>query len=363
MAYIATNFQAPALDGQALRRQLAPILMGNIVVGMQQKEGRGVTEKFSGDTNVSEIRVIRRLPLTFRTRTMGAATNGGYYNGNTYVIPQSADYGIKILHTIDQAMEVPMHMEDMINLDVAQGHLDGLQELLWKEMNASTMAEQILKSVKGSRLSKADGTLNTSAGHEVISYNKATDSAIDAFNDAATTLDNGDGDNGVDTFPISGRIVLTRASFKRALRGQLSGVYSIGNWKAQDMLKIGGISPQAVPNNEVDGYYGDIDSTPFMMVPSTTWNAVEDFLGAANGTLDEIEAMVTHSYGTLRAIASTSYIAMVPSQLGAGVRYLPKFRWGHETIMAKSVVLIGNTDKATLDAAITATEVIGPDSQ
>jgi len=44
---ILSQFSAPSVDGQALRRVLAPVIMENIVQDILLRDGYGVTEKFS----------------------------------------------------------------------------------------------------------------------------------------------------------------------------------------------------------------------------------------------------------------------------------------------------------------------------
>ena len=91
-----SDFTAPSVAGQALKRQLAPVLMKNIVQEMIQSNGKGVTEEFSMDTNALEIRVVREKPLTQTARSIGEAVDGGYFSAQTAEQPTSAEYGIRV---------------------------------------------------------------------------------------------------------------------------------------------------------------------------------------------------------------------------------------------------------------------------
>ena len=89
MAYTGTNFSAPKLDGQALRRYTSKNLKENIFQNILALPEKGVTEKFSEDVNASEIRVIRQAVPNINGRRMGASVNGGYFNANNPLLPQS----------------------------------------------------------------------------------------------------------------------------------------------------------------------------------------------------------------------------------------------------------------------------------
>ena len=76
MAYAGTSFSTPKLDGQALRRVTSQQIKENIFQDILALPEKGVTEKFSTDTDASEIRVIRQLIPNFEARELGGASNG-----------------------------------------------------------------------------------------------------------------------------------------------------------------------------------------------------------------------------------------------------------------------------------------------
>ena len=120
MAYAGTDFATPKLDGQALRRYTSKNLKENIFQEILALPEKGVTERFSEDTDASEIRIIRQAVPAILARRMGATINGGYFNSNNPLMPQSVEYGLKILYMIDDAMDFPTVMDEMVELPVAE---------------------------------------------------------------------------------------------------------------------------------------------------------------------------------------------------------------------------------------------------
>jgi hypothetical protein len=342
-----SNFSAPSVDGQALARQLSPTVLVNVVQSLFHTPGRGVSQNVVVDTNAIEVRVIREKPLTQKARTIGETTDGGYFSSQTAEQPTSDEYGIRVNLVYDTPIDIPTNMQDMIPIDLANATMRNYVQAVAKNINASTIAEQI------------GGNLGYVAAQEIVSTGTGssvqvtigTDDILEKFQDAQVYLDNGDSDNGVDTFPMSSRVALWRSAAKRAFYKDATGVFSVNNWKAQDMLQIGAVDPVSMPNTEKNGFFGEIDQCYNYFVASAVWTLAEDYMrqdGApvAAGFLDVVEGYICASMGTLRGIAINSTMKIVDSQAGQGIRLQPKQRWGVELIYPASVVALHSNTKA-----------------
>lgn len=341
------GYTAPSVDGQALARQLSPVVLVNVVQSLYHTPGRGVSQNVVVDTNAIEVRVIREKPLTQKARSIGETTDGGYFSSQTAEQPTSDEYGVRVNLVYDTPIDIPSNMQDMIPIDLANATMRNYVQAVAKNINASTIAEQL------------GGNLNYIATEEIASTGTGssvqvtigTDNILDKYQDAQAFLDDGDSTNGVDTFPMASRIGLWRSDARRAFFTDATGVFSVNNWKAQDMLKVGAVDPESFPNNERNGFFGEIDQCYNYFVASAVWTLAEDYMrqnGApvAGGFLDVVKGYICASMGTLRGIAINSTMKIIDSPSGQGIRLQPKQRWGVELIYPKSVVALHSNTRA-----------------
>lgn len=211
--YIGTNFSAPKLDGEALRRYTSKNIKENIFQNILALPEKGVTEKFSEDTDASEIRIIRQVVPAIEARRLGASVNGGYFNSNNPLLPQSVEYGLKILYMIDDQIDFPTVMDEMVELPVAEATTKAVAGLVARNINASTIAHQ-LASVVNQEVAEANSTNYVALA--------STGAYKDALLDANGKLDDGDVENGIDIFPIDGRQIFAKA-------GTRTGLFKAGN--------------------------------------------------------------------------------------------------------------------------------------
>ena len=349
----ATN---PAIDGMAAQRILAPVIMRNVVQKVQLSDGKGVTQEFSTDTSGLEIRIIRQTPLSQKARKLGAGTDGKHFSAQSYEIPQSAEYGIKPDIVWDTPIDIPRVMTDMLPLDVLNANARNIDQAVAKNINASTLAAQLAAALN---YHYNDGT--TAVTTHVVEHTLGTDSFLDSFFTLSAVLDNGDTDNGVDAFAITGRAIQLRPSVLADMRKSGQAVFDLGNWKGQDMLKVGAIEPEVTPNTHEDGYLGEINQTAFFVTANAIWTLAEEYLGLDAGDLDGVYAVLSAAEGTGRAIAFGNSVQVIPSPIGQGVRLLPLYRWGHNVFFPKSVaMLVEDSFAAVGDGAL---EVVAPGSQ
>jgi hypothetical protein len=367
MPGVFSNFGAPAIDDQAVNRVMAMEILRNTVQRAQQVNGKGVTERFSTDVEAFEIRVIRQKPITSDVRNIGGVNgvttdNTAFFNADTNEEATSAFYGVRLNFIYDAGYDVSTTSESMFKPSILDDAVFRMGQHLSKNLNASTMAEQLAKALNLAQ-SQTDGAVNKTNVKD-LDITAVDGSILNSMLDAYAVLDDGDVDNGQDTFDYEGRIALVRPALKRGLAKGVQGTLQVGNYLAQKMLSVGGVDPETTPNNILDGYFGDIDSTQHLMTATAVWTLAEKYLidsvtgvPVAAGTLDDIQGMLTHRDGTLRALAFSKGIKVIDNPRGQGKRLQPLYRWGHETIFPKSIVLVGD---ATAIATLVDTTLVNP---
>lgn len=352
MAYVGTNFSAPKLDGQALRRYTSKNIMENIFQEIAHLPERGITEKYSEDTNASEIRIIRQIAPDIKARRQGATVNGGYFNSNAPLMPQSAEYGLKILYMIDDAIDFPTVMDEMVELPVAEATTKAVGGLVARNINASTTAHQLAKVFNES----IAGTLGDDYNAVILPSADAVKEGIILAN---SLLDDGDEANGVDIYPVNGRQLFIRST-TRAKLFTSGNIFVGGSNYAQEMLERGVISPGTYKQDKLQ-YVGEIDQVPVTVLAKTAWDLAEVYMQQTKGFLSDILGFLTAGIGTGRALAFNNSVKIIDSPNGQGRRAQYKYRWGVEVFHTKSVVPIVDYGK-TLPTLTDPIEIEAPGS-
>lgn len=352
-----SNYGVPIIDSIASGRQLAPVIMNNVVQRIQLSNGKGVTEKFTQNVMTDEVRIIRIKPLTQLGRTLGSSTNGNHYDtsGATGEQPTTDHYGIRLRHKVDRPVSVPRSAMDMIPLDLLNGTREVLEQTVANAVNASTLATQLASALN------YEYNSGTPLEDHKVEVTLGTTNIPTAIIDMGAILDDGDTDNGIHTFPKENRVLQLRPTVAKYLKRGLDYIYNVSNWKGQDMLKVGAIDPETIPNNHVDGYLGEIDQTDLFLTPSAIWTLAESWLGLSAGDLDEIYGLMSASQGTGRGLAFTNSVQVIPEYRGQGVRMLPNYRWGVEVFFEKSLVLLAKTSMTSVGTG--SLSAIAPDSR
>ena len=198
-------------------------------------------------------------------------------------------------------------------------------------VNACTIAAQIAKNFNALYANDVDNLVNlpsTPDGQDVLN----------AIIQASAHLDDGDVENGVDTYPIEERAIFDKPAMYAKLM-QKGAIIIGGSNYAQDILKDGGVSHGDKSDN-VTGYCGRILDMPVYKVSQPVFDMAAGYLGVAPSDLNGIEALVVSGTGTLRGLAFNATIKQIDSPNGAGIRMQPVYRWGAECILASSVSII-----------------------
>lgn len=349
-----SNFGVPVLDSFATARKLAPVIMHNVVQRLQLKDGIGITNKFSQDVYTDEIRIIRQVALTQNARTLGESTDGDHFSGQTIEQPVSAHYGMRIRHIYNTPIDIPQSMMDMIPLDLLNSTSAVLDQAIAKNVNASTLAEMLATELN------YNYHATTPVVDRLVVFTSGTTNAVDALVDLGAILDAGDTTNGVDIYDKMGRSLQMRPTFNKELKQAGNAVYDVGNWKGQDMLRVGAIDPTTVPNHHADGYLGEIDQAQCYITSGAIWTLAEGYLGLTAGDLDEVLGLLSAYEGTGRALAFTNSVVVIPSPLGQGVRLQPLYRWGHDNWFKSCALLVTNSFTTAGTGSLT---VIAPGSR
>lgn len=350
MAYTGTNFSAPKLNGQALRRYTSKNIMENIFQNILALPEKGVTERYSEDTDASEIRIVRQTVPAISARRLGAGVNGGYFNSNNPLMPQSVEYGLKILYMIDDAIDFPTVMDEMVELPVAEATTKAVAGLVARNINASTIAHQIAAVVNAS---VAGQTTNTVICASAGAYK-------DGLLDANGKLDDGDADNGIDIFPVDGRQGFLKSGTRTGLFKSGNIIVGGSNY-AQEMLARGAISPNTYKQDKLE-YVGEIDGVPMCVVSKAVWTLAEEYVGLDYGKLDAVAGFISAGIGTGRALAFNNSVKIIDSPAGQGKRAQYKYRWGIEVFYQKSVALLIEHGKTLSSISSTALTLEAPDS-
>lgn len=342
MAYVGTNFASPKLDGQALRRFTSKNIKENIFQNILHLPEKGITEKFSTDVDASEIRIIRQVAPNINARRMGASVNGGYFNTNNALLPQSVEYGLKILYMIDDSIDFPAVMDDMVEVAVADATTKNVGGIVARNINASTLAHQLASVIN-----------ELNAGHSANTITLASATGYkDALLDASALLDDGDEANGIDIFPVDGRQCFLRASARAGLMKNGNILIGGSNY-AQEMLSRGVITPDTYKKDNLE-YFGELDGVPCCVVAKPVWDLAEKYMQLTAGKLDDIVGVIVAGISTGRALAFNNEVKIIDCPRGQGKTAQYKYRWGVEVFTPKGIVpIIANGKTLDTSSAIT----------
>lgn len=337
MPQIFADIKTPYVNSLTLTRTLVPKVKENIFQGIVLRPNEACTEKFSTDTDSAELQIIRIKPNDKQAREIGASVNGGYFNGEDAVQPNSQAYGIKIITTIDYNIDIPTNAQDMVNVDLAEAEMQNLSGKVNRNINAITLASQCVKNFNVVRAT-AESETPFKNWVTVNTTNIQKGDWKNALITANSKLDEGNEAEGIDMYPSDQRCYIIRPSVRSALMRDGEIIVGGSNY-GQEMLAKGGLSPNA-KRMDVNGYAGEIDGVPVYVASPVTWKLVEKYMGQPAGTLDKVYGVCLSAVGTGRALAFNSVMKQIPCPVGQGIRLQPKYRFGCECWDEYSVVPI-----------------------
>lgn len=338
MPRLLSDFKSPSINSFTAGLVLANEILEGIAQGEIEAPGRGITEKFTTDTQGAQVRVIKMLPLKQKARQLGNTINGGNFPTTTEQ-PTSTEVGIDVITVIDQPIDIANVTQDMISVDILSKVKDNLNQLINRNINAMTVAVKLTKSLP--------------AEDKYITFVGATDNLADKALEASAKLDDGDEDNNVDIFPQEGRVFVLKASYRAELFKK--GILSLGGSNyAQEMLASGALSPNAKPNKMSNGYIGDFDTTPVHMASQLIWSIAEEYAGLPKGEFNNVIGYFSSDLANARGVAMNERVKVIDSPQGQGIRLQPLVRMGAASWYAKGNSLLvkgAETDKTYFDVA------------
>ncbi len=339
----------------------------NVFQDILHVNGKGITEQVE-DTDASTIRFIKFTPLTTSARRLGASKNGAAFTENAASTPTTMEYIMNLTFFYDDNMDVPEVEQDMLSVSILDGALQNIAGRINTEINASTIATQIVASLT---YAQANSSVNL-----VKMSTTSTTPYFDGFLSACSVLDSGDKDNGIQYFDNNQRQALVRSSYRWNLLSQ-AGVIVGGSNIAQEMIARGIISPTANGGDLSKQYVGEVANVPCYMVSDLVMSRAEEwtvkgttasgsttYAQLTAGSYDGIVMLLCASVGTDRGIATGNKIKTIDSPNGAGIRLQPKWRWGVNVAYPKSIVLVAEstfTNIVTSTVSLS-TEAVGSQS-
>lgn len=354
---MATN----QINSQSVNILLAKKYKDNYFQSILHRPGKGVTEEFSSDTSAGYIRVVRALPHGVTGRKLGASTNGGNFrdrNSGDYV-SSSAEYELPLLYVYDGNFDIPEVQQDMLPLNIVEQEAKNISGEVATQINASTIAAQLAATL--------NKDLDRTAKYLIKLPETATEhSSRDALLDAMGLLENGDPDNGVQSFPTDEREIVARPEFYTSLF-KSNNIIAGGSNFAQEMLARGAISPNTYVDNGMS-YKGEFMDAPLYVASKAVWNAAEGWLNAGSaavtaGALNGVQAIVCAASGTARGVAMPETFKQIPCPIGAGIRIQPLVRWGVECWLPDSVAVVATKGYTNPASASNKLSVVAPASR
>lgn len=325
----------------ALRETASAQVFEKFIQKVLHVNGKGVDESYINQTalNSKSIAIPRVKLGGGGFRTLGATVNGGQFNSNSPVNPDSDYFEVPLLYVYDRTEELAEIMNDKAGYDLLGKKTDNIAYKIARGINAITLATQIAKTLNDSF---------TSGDATYVTETSATD-AYNAYIDANALLDEGDETIECDFFPTEFRQAFVRPQFFKNFKKGGDSKFVLESNLGQEMLASGVLNP--FTNSEAskvemrDGYCGEIDGVPMYKVSPILWKLAATYTmqsGAAlaDTAFDKIDAMVCSGVGTIRGFSSNGNIKVVDSQKGQGWVLQPLVHGGVECISGKSVRLI-----------------------
>ncbi len=342
---------SPNINGIRARAKLAEALLLNIYQGLVETNGRGITDKFATEAEISEnaqIFVNRILPAKVQPRELGSAKNGASFSKEKHYT-QTVTVGIEALTVVDDPIIIPRASQDLINVDLLAANIDLYTKRLNTIINGMTAASKLFATWKAEVDNKPFNA------QDISSSDIANKNVLVRFIECNDLLDEGDIDNGVDVFPEDTRIAVFKAGSRAILKA--AGVLTLGGANyAYEILKAKGVSEGDKASVAENGYIGDIDGVPCHTISGEALRHASLFLGLpekelASGTFF---GYIASSFANARGVSTVDQIKIVDTVGGQGVELQPFTKMGAVSWYPKGNVIIykGNSNKTGVYKAL-----------
>lgn len=352
------DFVGLSVNNVALEIKVANVTLRSLIQNKLYHDGVGITEVYAtgADPNGAVLRVPKITNASGNFRTLGATTNGGYFNSTAAQIATLTEATIFCKHIYDEMEDVPQasHVLSLAGASAVGIRAERIGMQIAKGMNAGTMAYQLAAVINAV----------IAAGSEtdrIFTYAPATDGdALEKFIEACASLDNGDGGTYHDYFPVEGRLLLARPTLIKDFKKKGSVIVGGSNY-AQEMLAVGALDRNLSVLPELSrGYQGTVNGVPVFLASNALWTLAETWMGVDAGYLDKIVGIVCSYVATGRGYAFPEQIKVIDSPSGVGLRIQPLANFGVTVFFEKGIKLLAN---GTFAEGAVAISVEAPDSQ
>lgn len=353
-----TDFVGLSVNNVALEIKVANVTLRSLIQNKLYHDGVGITEVYAtgADPNGAVLRVPKITNASGNFRTLGATTNGGYFNSTAAQIATLTEETIFCKHIYDEMEDVPQaaHVLSLAGASAVGIRAERIGMQIAKGMNAGTMAYQ-LAAVINAVIAASSET------DRIFTYNPLTDGdALEKFIEACASLDDGDGGTYHDYFPVEGRLLLARPTLIKDFKKKGSVIVGGSNY-AQEMLAVGALDRDlSVLPELARGYQGTVNGVPVFLASAALWTLAESWMGVDAGYLDKIVGIVCSYVATGRGYAFPEQTKVIDSPNGVGLRIQPLANFGVTVFFEKGIKLLANGTFAEGSVAIS---VEAPDSQ
>lgn len=352
------DFVGLSVNNVALEIKVANVTLRSLIQNKLYHDGVGITEVYAtgADPNGAVLRVPKITNASGNFRTLGATTNGGYFNSTAAQIATLTEATIFCKHIYDEMEDVPQasHVLSLAGASAVGIRAERIGMQIAKGMNAGTMAYQLAAVINAVITAGAETD-------RIFTYAPATDGdALEKFIEACASLDNGDGGTYHDYFPVEGRLLLARPTLIKDFKKKGSVIVGGSNY-AQEMLAVGALDRDLSVLPELSrGYQGTVNGVPVFLASGALWTLAETWMGVDAGYLDKIVGIVCSYVATGRGYAFPEQTKVIDSPSGVGLRIQPLANFGVTVFFEKGIKLLAN---GTFAEGAVAISVEAPDSQ
>ena len=317
---ILSNYGAPTINSIAAERILSNTILDNIYQGIIEKDGKGVTQRFTTDCSGAEIRFVHVKPIFAQAREIGASINGGNFPSLVHE-GETDSFGLPVLTVLDDPIDLAQVNKDMIPVDLAAQYIKNYTDQVNLNINAMTVAGKYYSTM-----------LASANGSEVNITSYATNGNFaNAIEDANSLLDEGVEAMGVSMFPQEDRVTVIQTAYRPILRH--TGVLIVGGANyAYDTLKKGSIDATSEPRKNEDGFIGSLDGVDVHIAAPLVFKVAGLYLGLAKGDITEMIGYVSSAFANVRGIASPRGVKVIDAPQGQGTRFQPLTRMGFKVV-------------------------------
>lgn len=335
------------LNNGAVRDLASLVLKENIVQEILVIPYRSADFRYIEDINAKSV-TVNRPKLVSGGRTIGAATNGGFFNTNQ-ANAESELYDINLVQVFDKTIKISQVQDDMSGGTALRGQLMNVPKSIARFVNTTYFATLLAANLnKGIVAASAEGVVSYTFDADYISVASVNTTAgvIAALQEATGKFENGDSEHGYDLFPLEESVVYGSGDFMNYLRGQSN--FIVNNYIGQQMIGSGSFDAfdATWTPESIKGYAGEVYGM-LLYRTGSLFKATAGVLGLKTLADGSLEAAATDALDGLLAIVvcglavgggmTPGDIKVVDARGGQGWEIQPLARCGFEVFSAKGV--------------------------